>query len=437
KPVEGLPCTTANSSSLAQPSQAAIIPSWPCKNNISSTTPIIPDDRSPPTPVPSSEPTITVNPEPNQTPLEPCATLSSPSHIPLPQKKGYAYVPHYHNAPKDINRNNIITEPRRQRHIPKVVTPPPADNGDLYLNEEVSVKKAFQDPNESKFWKEAMDKEFELLTSKNTGTLVPPPSTDKVIGGMWRLIQKKNEFSEVLKYKARWVCFGTHKEHMVNYYDTFAAVARLESFKILLSLMVNRKYAAYQLDVPGKDTWVWKRNKSLYRTKQAPWQWKAHLVSTLCKLDLVSANTDECLFFNTNRTLFLNIHVDNGFIIGKTAELIKHFLTQLSKPYSIKTKKQPTQHLGYTLSWQQNGSVILHQQNFCSKILEEFNMTSSNYIKTTAPENIHNVIAKASIPCRRQLECSTILLFTPDPTSCSPLTSCPSLPINPQQLIGH
>ncbi|MBW0473798.1 hypothetical protein O181_013513 [Austropuccinia psidii MF-1] len=134
KPIQGLPCTAFNNSTSVQPSQVAIIPSWPCKNNIS-TTPTILDDQNPPTPVPSSEPMTIFNPEPNQTPLEPCATLSSPSRIPLPQKKGYTYVPHYHNAPKDINsnisRDNIITEPRRQRNTPKVVTPPPADNGDL------------------------------------------------------------------------------------------------------------------------------------------------------------------------------------------------------------------------------------------------------------------------------------------------------------------
>ncbi|MBW0478013.1 hypothetical protein O181_017728 [Austropuccinia psidii MF-1] len=266
-----------------------------------------------------------------------------------------------------------------------------------------------------------MNKEFESLTSKNTGTLVPPPSTDKVIGGMWWLVRKKNEFGEILKYKARWVCFRNHQEHLFNYYDTYAAVARSESFKILLSLMVNRKYSAYQFDVetaflyaemdalnyvsqvanykvPGKETWVWKLNKSLYGTKQAPRQWKAHLVSTLCKLDLASADTDECLFFNTERTLFLHIQVDDGFIIGEKAKIIKHFLTQMSKSYSIKRKKKPTQHLGYTLSWQQNGSVILHQKDFCSKILEEFNMSLSNSIKTPAPENIHNVVSQVSAP---------------------------------------
>ncbi|MBW0474965.1 hypothetical protein O181_014680 [Austropuccinia psidii MF-1] len=366
-----------------------------------------------------------VNCEPNQSPLEPCATLSSPYHIPLPQKKGYTYVPHYHNSLKDISsnisRDNITTEPRIQSNPPKVATPPRDADEDLYLNKEVLVKQAFQDPNESKHWKEVMDKEFESLTSKKTGTLVPPLSTDKVIGGMWRLVQKKNKFGKILKYKARWVFFRNHQEHMVNYYETYSAVARLESFKILPSLMVNRKYSAYQFDVetaflygemdapnylsqaadyevPGKETWVWKLNKSLYRTKQAPRQCKAHLVSTLRKLDLVSADTDECLFFNTDRTLFLHIHVDDAFIIGETAEIIENFLTQLSKLYSIKTNKKPSQHLGYTLSWQQNGSVILHQQDFCSKILEELNISSSNSIITPAPENIHNVVAQVSAP---------------------------------------
>ncbi|MBW0527325.1 hypothetical protein O181_067040 [Austropuccinia psidii MF-1] len=129
-----------------------------------------------------------------------------------------------------------------------------------------------------------MDKDFESLTSKNTGTLVPPPNSDKVIGKMWRLVRKKNEFGEVLKHKARWVCFENHQEHNINYYNTYATVAQCESFKILLSLMVNRKYSAYQFDVetaflykemdapnyishvanyrvPGKETWVWKLNK--------------------------------------------------------------------------------------------------------------------------------------------------------------------------------
>ncbi|MBW0512362.1 hypothetical protein O181_052077 [Austropuccinia psidii MF-1] len=78
--------------------------------------------------------------------------------------------------------------------------------------------------------------------------------------------------------------------------------------------------------------------------------------------------------------------------------MIKELLTQLSQIYAIKTKKNPTQHLGYTLSWQLDGLIILHQDDFCTKILDECNMTLSNSIKTPAPANIHNVVAQTSTP---------------------------------------
>ncbi|MBW0575787.1 hypothetical protein O181_115502 [Austropuccinia psidii MF-1] len=151
-------------------------------------------------------------------------------------------------------------------------------------------------------------------------------------------------------------------------------------------------------EVPGKEDWVWKLNKSLYGTKQAPRQWKAHLVKTLNMLGLTSKDTDECLSTNHDKTWFLHIHVDDGFIIGKSESMIKELLTQLSQIYAIKTKKNPTQHLKYTLSWQLDGLIILHQHDFCTKILDELNMTLSNSIKTPAPANIHNVVVQTSTP---------------------------------------
>ncbi|MBW0509220.1 hypothetical protein O181_048935 [Austropuccinia psidii MF-1] len=270
-----------------------------------------------------------------------------------------------------------------------------------------------------------MYREFNSLTSKNTGTLVPSPGTDKTIRGMWRLVRKRKEFREVLKYKACWVCFGNHQEHQVNYFKTYSAVACTELFKVPLSILVNPRYSAYQFDVEtaflysemdapnyvaqvasyevsGKEYWVWKLNKSLYGTKQAPRQWKVHLVKTLNTLGLTSKDTDECLFTNHDKTLFLHIHVDYGFIVGKSESMIEDLLTQLNQTYTIKTKKNPTQHLGYTLSWQLDGSIILHQHNLCTKILNDLNMTLSNSIKTPALANIHNVVAQTSTPFSKQ-----------------------------------
>jgi hypothetical protein len=225
----------------------------------------------------------------------------------------------------DIDPRNIVSGVRRRGGakssgsavVPPAVTDPPEEllllhfdvPNTVYLTETVSIKEALASLDEHNGWKEAMAKEYHLLASKNTGTLVPPPGDDKVIGGMWLFGQKKNEFGELLRFKARWVCFGNHQVHMLHYFDTYASVARNESFKLLLSVAVNRSWNVFQFDVettflygeidapvyvaqvegfeePGKENWVWKLNKSLYGTKQAPRQWRKHLVGTLTALGL-------------------------------------------------------------------------------------------------------------------------------------------------------
>ncbi|MBW0520232.1 hypothetical protein O181_059947 [Austropuccinia psidii MF-1] len=120
---------------------------------------------------------------------------------------------------------------------------------DVLLSEAVPVINAMTNPDEKDKWKQAMAEEFNSLVSKNMGTLVPAPSNEKIIGGMWRLTRKRNEFGETTRYKERWVCFGNHQEHMVHYFHTYSSVARNKSLKIMLSLAINWDYHVFQLDV--------------------------------------------------------------------------------------------------------------------------------------------------------------------------------------------
>ncbi|MBW0548997.1 hypothetical protein O181_088712 [Austropuccinia psidii MF-1] len=137
-----------------------------------------------------------------------------------------------------------------------------------------------------------MKHEFDSLTTHNTGELIPYPNDgSKVIGGMWILTRKKNEFREVYHHKARWVVLGNHQEHMLHYYDTWASVGRNETFRVMLVMVVNKGFIPYQFDietaflhremdanvyvkqvkgfeVPGREGWVWKLNKSLYGTSK-------------------------------------------------------------------------------------------------------------------------------------------------------------------------
>ncbi|MBW0488905.1 hypothetical protein O181_028620 [Austropuccinia psidii MF-1] len=311
---------------------------------------------------------VSRSPSPNQIQDTSCHDLPNPaSTAPVMKKlKNYDYVPYYKEAPKDItssiSKDNIVLGKRNARNPDQ-----------LLLTDVVPYSQAISDPIEGTEWKKAMDTKFESLQSHNTGELVPyPEKPTKVIGGMWRLTRKRNEWGEVYRQKARWVVLGNHQEHMLHYYETWASVGRNETLKVMLSLAVNFKYISYQFDIKtaflhgemdavvhvkqvkgyeekGKESWVWRLKKSLYGTKQAPRMWKSKLTTILNDLGLTSTQSDESLFTNSEKTLLLHVHVDDGFIISRSEEKISEFLTKLNSILKLKFKKNPTQHLGYTL----------------------------------------------------------------------------------------
>ena len=263
---------------------------------------------SPPRVASAAAPPFPAPPQPTRAAaVQPSASRHAPKLA-----KHWTYVPADTRPSKEITSNIVPTNivagsrratarPREPAAIPSAVEDPPESlmllQFDLpeymFLTETVTVREAMNNTAECQGWEEAMAKEFHSLDDKNTGTLVPPPGDDKVIGGMWLLTRKKNEFGDLLRYKTRWVFFGNHQVHMLHYFDTYASVARNESFKLLISIAVNRRWAVFQFDVetaflygeidapvyvsqvegfeqPGKESWVWRLNKSLYGTKQAP-----------------------------------------------------------------------------------------------------------------------------------------------------------------------
>ncbi|MBW0551567.1 hypothetical protein O181_091282 [Austropuccinia psidii MF-1] len=220
-------------------------------------------------------------------------TISSSSPIIEPvsqvnnhaRTKGWDYVPFYDKEPKDISVDtstyNILVGSRRRT------------TDSAMLMNVVPFSQAMNNSEETHHWNEAMKKQYNSLMQHNTGELIPYPKDAQVIGGMWVLNQKGNEYGEVYKYKARWVVLGNHQVHMLHYFETWSSVGRNETLKIILLLIVNVGFVAYQFEVetaflhgeidaniyfiqvedfeiPGKENRVWKLKKSLYGTKQAP-----------------------------------------------------------------------------------------------------------------------------------------------------------------------
>jgi hypothetical protein len=117
-----------------------------------------------------------------------------------------------------------------------------------------------------------------------------------VVGTKWVFRSKQDEHEVVTRNKARLVAKNYSQVKNLNFDETFAPIARLESIRILLLYATHHDFKLYQMDVksafmngpikeevyveqpPGFEdeeypNHVYKLHKALYGLKQAPRAW--------------------------------------------------------------------------------------------------------------------------------------------------------------------
>ena len=70
-----------------------------------------------------------------------------------------------------------------------------------------------------------------------------------MIGTKWIFKNKSNEHGTVIRNKSRLVAPGYTQAKGVDFNETFAPVARLESIRILLAIASHLNFKLYQMDV--------------------------------------------------------------------------------------------------------------------------------------------------------------------------------------------
>ncbi|KAH9735881.1 protein kinase domain-containing protein [Citrus sinensis] len=91
--------------------------------------------------------------------------------------------------------------------------------------------------------------EMRALHDNGTWEVVDLPKGKKVVGSKWVFTVKYKADGEVEKYKARLVAQGFTQTYGIDYEETFALMAKLNSIQVLLSLAVNLDWELHQLDV--------------------------------------------------------------------------------------------------------------------------------------------------------------------------------------------
>ncbi|GJR58034.1 retrovirus-related pol polyprotein from transposon TNT 1-94 [Tanacetum coccineum] len=98
-------------------------------------------------------------------------------------------------------------------------------------------------------WFIAMQEELNQFVANDVWDLVPLPMSQTVIGTKWVFRNKLDKNGIVSRNKARLVAQGYNQQEGIDYDETYAPVARLESIRILLAIAYANDFKLYQMDV--------------------------------------------------------------------------------------------------------------------------------------------------------------------------------------------
>lgn len=305
----------------------------------------------------------------------------------------------------------------------------------LLLNEEPWD---WNETKNEKVWGEVCEEEISSIKKNKTWTLVELPDGCKAIGLKWVFKVKKNADGSVSKYKARLVAKGYVQCHMIDYEEVFAPVARLETVRVIIALAASSGWEIHHLDVKtsflhgdlqeevyvsqpegfkvkGSENKVYKLHKALYGLKQAPRAWNIKLKSILKELSFTKCSKEPSLFHRRAKgtILLVAVYVDDLLITGSNLDAIMEFKSEMSIKFEMTDLGKLTYYLGIEVL-QLDGGIILRQERYALKILEEAGMSDCNAVhvpmdsglklsKAEAEEGINDKEFRRNIGCLRYL----------------------------------
>jgi hypothetical protein len=286
-------------------------------------------------------------------------------------------------------------------------------------------------------WQELIQMELDSLEKTGTWHLVKQPPGANVVECRWVLRIKNNAAGEIEKYKARLVVKGFTQIYGVDYYETYAPVARLASFRLLLAIAARNGWAvdtfnfdsAYlnsklgddevvYLEQPmgyetkDRDSWVWRLLKALYGLKQGAKNWYDALHKALLELGFTRSEADHGVFYKEvgKDIIVLAIHIDDGMVTGSSIALINKFKVDMNAKYTLNDLGAVNWLLSIKITCDLvNRTLSLSQHQYIESIITRFNFTdlkpsaipidpSAPVSKSQSPTKLEDIVKMKNVP---------------------------------------
>jgi hypothetical protein len=217
----------------------------------------------------------------------------------------------------------------------------------------------------------------------------------------------------VTRNKTRLVAKGYSQVEGLDFDETYASVARLESIRILLAYATYHDFKLYQMDVksvilngPIKEevyveqppdfedseypNHVYKLSKALYELKQAPRAWYECLRDFLITNGFKVGKVDPTLFTKTvAKNLFIcQIYVDDIIFRSTNKSSCEKFSRITIQKFEMSMMGELKYLLGFQIKQLQDGTFV-SQIKYIQDLLKKFGMKNGKPIKTPMGTNGH------------------------------------------------
>ncbi|CAL2251278.1 unnamed protein product [Prunus armeniaca] len=260
---------------------------------------------------------------------------------------------------------------------------------------------------QDKAWLRAMEDELQMIEKNGTWELVDRPTEKPVIGVKWVYKTKLNLDGSIQKNKARLVAKGYAQKPGLDYNETYAPMARLDTIRTLIALAAKKEWKLYQLDVKsaflngvlqeevyidqpegyvikGKEDKVYRLHKALYGLKQAPRAWYGEIDTYFMQCGFKKSLSEATLYTKSRGDrdiLIVSIYVDDIVYTGSCKELLDEFKEEMMMKYEMTDLGLLHHFLGMGVV-QTNSSIFIHQKKYAGSLLNKFGLNECKSVTT-------------------------------------------------------
>jgi hypothetical protein len=257
-----------------------------------------------------------------------------------------------------------------------------------------------------------MQEELNNFKRNEVWSLIERPKQN-VVGTKWVFRNKQDEHGVVTKNKTRLVAKGYSQVKRLDFDETFASVARLESIHMLLAYATEHGFKLYQMDIKsafingpikeevyvekppdfkseGYPNHVYKIHKALYGLMQAPRAWYKCLRDFFIENGFRIGKVDSTLFTRKmGKDLFVcQIYVDDIIFSSTNKSFCDEFSKIMTDMFEMSMMGVLTFFLGFQIKQAKEGTFI-SQMKYTHDILKKFDMDKAKPIKKPMGTNGH------------------------------------------------